>query len=213
MNVMGARPVVVIGAGGHAKVAVSTLMAAGFTVLALYDDDVSRQAQSILGIPVRGPVSEARGIGWRTIVALGDNDIRQAVVARLKNDWATAVHPQAFVEPSASLGEGTLVFAGAVIQPCATLGRHCIANTGVRIDHDVQIGDFAHIAPGAVLTGSVVVRDRVLVGAGAVVTPGREIGAGAIVGAGAVVVDDVPADAVVRGVPAQIARMRQGWSA
>lgn len=41
------------------------------------------------------------------------------------------------------------------------------------------------------------------IGAGAQILPGVEIGEGAIVGAAAVVTKDVPAAAVVRGVPAR----------
>jgi len=34
--------IIVIGAGGHAKVVVATLLAAGYTIDALFDDDLSR---------------------------------------------------------------------------------------------------------------------------------------------------------------------------
>jgi UDP-2-acetamido-3-amino-2,3-dideoxy-glucuronate N-acetyltransferase len=44
------------------------------------------------------------------------------------------------------------------------------------------------------------------IGGGAVLTPGTEIGEEAFVAAGAVVVRDVPARAVVMGVPARVVR-------
>jgi acetyltransferase EpsM len=45
------------------------------------------------------------------------------------------------------------------------------------------------------------------VGAGAVVRQSIDVGESAVIGAGAVVVKDVPAYAVVAGVPARIIRM------
>jgi len=55
----------------------------------------------------------------------------------------------------------------------------------------------------------VVIEDHGDVGVGAVLLPGVTIGRGAQVGAGAVVVEDVPAYAVVAGVPARVVRMRK----
>jgi len=56
--------------------------------------------------------------------------------------------------------------------------------------------------------GEVVIEDHADLGVGAVVLPGVRIGRGAQVGAGAVVSKDVPAYAVVAGVPAVVLRER-----
>ena len=50
----------------------------------------------------------------------------------------------------------------------------------------------------------VVIEDDVLIGANAVVLEGVRVGKGAVVAAGAVVIEDVPAGAVVAGVPAKV---------
>ena len=59
--------------------------------------------------------------------------------------------------------------------------------------------------PGARLEGATL-RRACRVGGGAVLTPGVEIGEEAFVAAGAVVTNDVPARAVVMGVPARVVR-------
>ena len=48
----------------------------------------------------------------------------------------------------------------------------------------------------------------VMIGANGVVLEGGHVGKGAVVGAGAVCVEDVPAGAVVAGVPARVIKMR-----
>lgn len=59
---------------------------------------------------------------------------------------------------------------------------------------------------GALIAKPVTIEDRVWCGANVTITKGVHIGKGAIVAAGAVVTKDVPARALVAGVPAKIIR-------
>jgi acetyltransferase-like isoleucine patch superfamily enzyme len=56
---------------------------------------------------------------------------------------------------------------------------------------------------------SVEIEDNVDIGVGAIILPGVKVGNGAQIGAGSVVNKDIPAYAVVAGVPAKILRMRK----
>lgn len=197
-------PTVVFGAGGHAKVIVALMHALGEQVGGCIDDDATRWGSRVLGVDVRGP-STIVAPGTRAVLGIGKNATRQRL-ANLPMRWATLVHPRAFVDLSAMVGEGSVVFAGAVVQPEARIGTHAIVNTGCRIDHDCVVGAFAHIAPGVTLAGDVTVGEGAFIGAGATVIPGRTIGAWATVGAGAVVLRDVEAHATVVGVPARLLR-------
>lgn len=198
-------PVYVFGAGGHAKVVLGTLRAAGRSAEGLFDDDLRKRGSRVLGVPVLGPMAEAQGRApGEAVLAIGNNRVRKKLAAELVGwTWITVIHPQAYVDPSAELGPGTVVFAGAVVQPDAQIGAHVIVNTGATVDHDCQVGDFAHLAPGVNLGGAVSVREGALVGVGSSVIPGIRIGAWSVVGAGAAVIRDVAAGATVVGVPAR----------
>jgi sugar O-acyltransferase (sialic acid O-acetyltransferase NeuD family) len=197
--------IAIIGAGGHAKVVLSTLAAAGQSVDAFYDDDGSLIGKTILGIPVEGPLKTATPERVRSlIIGVGDNRLRQALANRFGwVTWLTARHPWSWIDSSVILEGGSVVFAGAVVQPDTTIGEHVILNTGCTVDHDCRIGGFVHLGPGVHLCGGVSVDEGVLLGVGAVVKPGIHIGRWAVVGAGAVVVEDVPAGSTVTGVPAK----------
>ena len=45
--------IVLIGAGGHAKVVIATVRAAGGDVVAAYDDDETRWGNRVLDVPIQ----------------------------------------------------------------------------------------------------------------------------------------------------------------
>ncbi|UTW51612.1 acetyltransferase [bacterium SCSIO 12827] len=206
------RPLIIIGAGGHAAVVLDAARSAGMPVLGLADADPARRDTLVLGAPVIGddvdvlkhaPADILLIIG---IGSTGSTDRRRAAYTAFRNKgytFATVVHPTATVAAEIELGAGTVVMAGAIIQPRAKVGDNVIINTGARVDHDSKIGAHAHIAPGAVLSGNVTVGDGAHVGVGTTILQGIDIGAQAICAAGAVVIRNVTDGATVAGNPAQ----------
>ena len=198
-----------LGAGGHARVVTDALLCSGWrsTQIVLRDDRRELARTQMLGCRVEWPLSPPESQTCWVHAAIGDAKARQACLARAavpEAHWVSVIHPTAAVAATASVGAGCFVAAQAVVAPLARLGCSVIVNHGAVVDHDCTIGDFSHIAPRAALGGGVTVGTGVLVGSGASVLPGLRIGDGAIVGAG--VTRDVPAGAVVSGVPARASR-------
>jgi UDP-2-acetamido-3-amino-2,3-dideoxy-glucuronate N-acetyltransferase len=127
-----------------------------------------------------------------------------------------------------SIGDGSRIGTFVEIQKNATVGARCKISShtficeGVAIEDECFIGH--HVCfindryPRATTAGGRLQGERdwrvvptrvergASIGSGAVILCGVTIGAGARVGAGAVVTHDVPANAVVAGVPARLLR-------
>ncbi|QAA94712.1 acetyltransferase [Pollutimonas thiosulfatoxidans] len=203
------RSLVLLGAGGHAKVLLSLMVSLGREIIGVCDPDlVKRGTSKWRGIPVLGDDSALESIDCCAVDAVNGIGCLPGSVARRALylhtvgrgfRFATLVHPSAYVDSTAILGPGTQVMAGAVVQADAALGENCIVNTGAIIDHDCLVGDHVHIAPGVTLAGGVSIGSGAFIGAGATVIQGVEIGSGAIIGAGTVVLKRVDANQVFVG--------------
>jgi sugar O-acyltransferase (sialic acid O-acetyltransferase NeuD family) len=184
---------------------ISTALAAGFEVVRVFDDNPQRWGERILGVLIDGPILKARDdVQTPAIIAIGDGAVRRRIAELLPLNWTCVIHPFSYVDPSAELGEGTVIAAGAVVQPAAVVGRHSVINTSASIDHDCRLGDFVTTGPGVHLAGAVTVGDLALLGVGSCVKPGCCIGPATVIGAGAAVVNHLPGHVLAYGVPARV---------
>ena len=211
------KPVIVLGAGSHARVLVMALARLDARVLGLTDSDPTKTGTSILGAPVLGDdtivgthspesVLLVNGIG-----AIGQTEARRDIHDRFSARgyrFATVVDPMARIAGPAEFAIGAQVLAGATVQLGARIGANSIINTNASVDHDCVIGAHVHIAPGATLSGGVHVGDGAHIGTGASVIQNIRIGAASVVGAGASVVRDLPDGVNAGGVPARILSLR-----
>jgi len=195
----------VLGAGGHGRVVASTARAAGWQSIGFVDPRWP-ELRDAGGWSVVGADARSVGPGIAVIVGIGDNRRRMALLdelAAMGLPLATIIHPTAWLCPSVSVGNSSVVMAGAAANNGARIGRGVIVNTGAVVEHDCVLEDGVHVSPGAVLAGTVLVGAGAWIGAGATVRQGIRIGAGAIVGIGAAVVCDIPPGETWVGVPAQ----------
>lgn len=205
-------PVIILGAGGHAKVLIDALIKTSAVIAGIVDPAPALVGAKILGVPVLGgdgvvnefPPSEAKLVNGLGSIGLPVK--RKQLFEKFKSicySFRTVIHPSAIVALDVVFGEGTQVMAGVVIQPGSRIGLNCIINTRASLDHDCVIGDHVHISPGVTLSGGVTIGACSHIGTGATVIQGITIGSGCLVAAGAVVIKDIYDGAIVRGIPAR----------
>src|SRR3954462_6170146 len=123
-------------------------------------------------------------------------------------DDSVVVFPPFYSEfgKNLTLGKDVFINSGCRFQDTGgiTIGDGSLighGSTPTTLNHAVDPRRRADMTPAPVLIGR-----QVWLGASVTVVPGVTIGDGAIVGAGAVVTKDVPANAIVGGVPARLIR-------
>lgn len=210
---------ILLGAGGHARVLAEILRGQGQPLLGAVDPQRPAAGADLAYLGDDAAVfalSAAEVLLVNGVGSVGPTAARRSVYDRFVAAgyrFAGVRDATAIVSPSAQLGAGVQVLAAVVVATGARLGDNVLINTGAVVEHDCAVGAHCHIATGAILCGGCTVESGVHIGAGATVNQGLHIGAGAVVAAGAVVIADVPPHTLVAGVPARVKRRYVGGPA
>ena len=119
---MNSLPVIVLGAGGHARVLIDTLLLNSVKLLGM--TDVNHQSQSLLGVSYLGgddviekyspsEINLVNGIG-----SVSQPYLREKIFNRFKAlgyGLINVIHPSSIIAKDVKLGEGVQVMAGAII--------------------------------------------------------------------------------------------------
>jgi acetyltransferase-like isoleucine patch superfamily enzyme len=176
----------------------------------------------VLGkLPRLAKGSSARGAVGALELGVGVTVCAGAVVFAGTEVGAEAIlGDQSYLRERTRVGPGSVIGRGSVADNDVVVGARVRVQTGVYLTAWTVVEDDVFVGPGVTTTNDdtmarhapddplrgALLRRACRVGGGAVLTPGVEVGEEAFIAAGAVVTRDVPARAVVMGVPARVVR-------
>ena len=215
---MDKKKIVLIGGGGHCKVVISILKKLdNFEIVGIVDN--YKADSFISGIKIIGTDDDLKDIyksgihnALITVGSTKDNAKRYRLFNMAKEigyKFPVIISPEAIVDKSIKIDEGTVVMSGSIINIDSSIGKNCIINTGAIIEHDCKIENHCHIAPGVHISGEANIGELSFLGIGATIIQGIKIGKNVTIGAGSVVIKDISDNVIALGNPVKIIKSKK----
>ncbi len=171
------KPLILIGAGGHAKSCIDIIENQNkYHIFGIIDKS---NKKNFMGYKVLGNDKKLEFYSKKIkdiVIAIGqikNFEKRFEIFKKCKTlgfRLPIIKSKNSYISKNVIIGEGTLIFHNVIINSQAKIGKNCIINTRSLIEHDVEIGNNCHISTGSILNGSAKVGDNSFIGSGTVVS-------------------------------------------
>jgi acetyltransferase-like isoleucine patch superfamily enzyme len=199
--------IALFGAAFGATQVIDILQAAGSgTAVAIADDDASRWAGEVMGVPVVGGFERlvtlfGKGAFDAAVIAIGTVPARARLREALAANGiplANAIDPTARIAAGVTFGTGNIVCAFCHFGVGTVVGDNNFLSACNSYDHHNRLGSDIATGPACTTSGLVVLGDRVRLGTGIHIEPYVELGDDVQVASGSVIVASVPAGHAVK---------------
>ncbi|TYB80256.1 acetyltransferase [Bizionia gelidisalsuginis] len=205
------KPIIyLIGVGNYTEVIIELAEDCGYDVKGLYHYNNERIGELVLGVPIIGCTEEVYKEDISNLnfaVTMGENKLRCQIAEKLRLLGANTpnlIHPNAFISPSAVIGEGCFIHLNAKISTNCTLGNDCVIDFNSLVAHHARLDNGCYLSSLSMVGSYCKLGKRVLLGMNALVIPLKLIlGDDCIVGAKANVTKSFPDNTVLIGNPAK----------
>jgi acetyltransferase-like isoleucine patch superfamily enzyme len=206
-GVAGLPRIALFGAAFGAAQVIDILQAAGSgTAVAIADDDASRWAGEVMGVPVVGGLERlvtlfVKGAFDAAIIAIGPVAARARLREALAANGiplANAIDPTARIAADVTFGTGNIVCAFCHFGVGTVVGDNNFLSAYNSYDHHNRLGSDIATGPVCTTSGLVVLGNRIRLGTGIHVEPHVEIGDDVQVASGSVIVASVPTGHAVK---------------
>jgi sugar O-acyltransferase (sialic acid O-acetyltransferase NeuD family) len=200
--------VIIIGAGGHAaEIDEYICFSQKFTgndvlkIVGFLDDDPTNYARYKFSAPLLGGVIDHKVIKDQSyIIGIANLKFRRKFVDKYKAEGAyfvSFIHCAAYVSPSATIGEGSIIGPNANLGPNVQVGKYTLINSRCSLGHDTVIGSYNFISPNVCFSGFTDIGDENLFGINSATIPGIKVGSRNKIAAGMILDQNIGDDTVV----------------
>jgi sugar O-acyltransferase (sialic acid O-acetyltransferase NeuD family) len=206
------EPIILVGGGGHCISCIDVIRSTNkFEIVGILDisEKVGTIVSGISTIGSDADIPELAANGMSFLITLGQiksSQSRVAIYKTIKDSGGklpVVISPRAYVSPSASIDEGTIIMHDSLINANAIIGSNCIINTGALIEHEAVIGIFCHISTHAVVNGQVTVGNNSFIGSNSVIANNVSLPEGIIIAAGACILKTPSESGIYIGNPSK----------
>ncbi len=171
------KPILIIGAGGHAHSCVEVIeksrnfFIAGFISKNHFVNDkifdytvLSNKDNFEIFFPKIKNVAICLG-------QIKSSRKREILFKKLKKigfNFPVFYPKSSYVSKTAKIDEGTIIMNKCVVNSKAKIGKCCIINTSSVIEHDVNIENFCHISTSVTINGGCTIGEKSFIGSGSI---------------------------------------------
>lgn len=164
------KKIIILGAGGYAKTVADILQQnKTYNQICFLDD--TKTGANILG--KCSDYIKFKNENTDMYPAFGNNEIRAKWFKTLQQEninIPTIIHNSAYISPTVTIEQGTVVLPKATINTNCTVKQGCIVNCGAIIDHDCVLEEFVHVCIGAMIKAENKIPKGTKIEAGQIVT-------------------------------------------
>ena len=113
------------------------------------------------------------------------------------------IHSSAYLDTSAKIGEGTIIYPGCIIDQNTMIGDNVLLNIGCVIAHDTFIGNHSFLSPAIKIAGFVKVEELCILGINSTIIDNIKIVAKTQLGGATVVIKNIDKSGLYVGNPAR----------
>lgn len=178
-------------------------------------DDFQEVGSSVKDIPVLGSTKDVltefkKQAFDEIVIAIGYKHLKRkkqlSEMFKNKIPFHTFIHSGSYVDPSAEIGEGTIIYPNCMIDQEVKIGANVLMNISCSIAHDSSIADYCFLSPRVAIAGFVKVKESCIIGINSTLIDNITIAANIQLGGATVVIKDLDTPGLYVGNPARFIR-------